>query len=109
VAALRRADVLLVNPVRDGLNLVAKEGPMVNERDGALVLSREAGAWAELRDAALGINPFDISGTAAALARALDMDPEERASSAAGLRKAATERSPLQWFDDLVANAGRPV
>jgi trehalose 6-phosphate synthase len=109
VAALRRADVLLVNPVRDGLNLVAKEGPMVNERDGVLVLSREAGAWAELQDAALGINPFDVSGTADALARALDMDREERASAAAGLRKAATERSPLQWFDDLVANAGRPI
>ena len=48
VAALRRYDVLMVNPVRDGLNLVAKEGPMVNERDGQLVLSIEAGAWAEL-------------------------------------------------------------
>ncbi len=64
VAALRRADVLLVNPVRDGLNLVAKEGPLVNERDGVLVLSHQAGAWDELADHAVGINPFDVSGTA---------------------------------------------
>ncbi|HLI52853.1 MAG TPA: trehalose-6-phosphate synthase, partial [Acidimicrobiales bacterium] len=75
VAALRRYDVLLVNPVRDGLNLVAKEGPQVNERDGVLVLSREAGVWGELADHALGVNPFDISGTAAAIARALDLSP----------------------------------
>ena len=60
VAALRRADVLLVNPVRDGLNLVAKEGPLVNERDGVLVLSHQAGAWDELRGHAVGVNPFDV-------------------------------------------------
>ncbi|HET6965925.1 MAG TPA: trehalose-6-phosphate synthase [Acidimicrobiales bacterium] len=106
VAALRRFDVLLVNPVRDGLNLVAKEGPLVNERDGVLILSREAGAWAELGDAAIGINPFDISATASAMARALDMDPAERADVSARVRSAATARTPLDWFDDLVASAG---
>lgn len=106
VAALRRADVLLVNPVRDGLNLVAKEGPLVNERDGVLVLSHEAGCWAELGAASVGINPFDITGTAGALARALDMDPGGRRTLAAGLRDAAGGRSPLDWFDDLVSHAG---
>ena len=106
VAALRRADVLLVNPVRDGLNLVAKEGSLINERDGILVLSRGAGVWDELSAHAVGVNPFDIAGTAEALARALDMDAGERASRAKGLRAAAAERTPLDWFDDLLAAAG---
>ena len=106
VAALRRFDVLLVNPVRDGLNLVAKEGALVNERDGLLVLSHEAGSWAELGSSAIGVNPFDVTGTAAALARALDMSPERRAEMAAGLRAAVGRRSPLDWFDDLVSHAG---
>ena len=79
LAALSRYDVLLVNPVRDGLNLVAKEGPLINTRNGVLALSREAGAFEELGPAALEINPFDVSGTAAVLAQALDMDGEERA------------------------------
>ena len=64
VAALSRYDVLLVNPIRDGLNLVAKEGPLVNTTDGVVVLSREAGAWEELYPAAVGVNPFDVTGTA---------------------------------------------
>lgn len=106
VAALRRYDVLLVNPVRDGLNLVAKEGPLVNERDGLLVLSREAGAWAELGESALGVNPFDITETATALGRAIDMADPERKATAGRLRAAAGRRGPRDWFDDLVANAG---
>lgn len=113
VAALRRADVLLVNPVRDGLNLVAKEGALVNERDGVLVLSRNAGAWDELGSHAVGINPFDVAGTADALAAAFDMDAAERAARAKGLLAAAEARTPLDWFDDLLgaggAGGGRPV
>ncbi|MGH8988030.1 MAG: alpha,alpha-trehalose-phosphate synthase (UDP-forming), partial [Acidimicrobiales bacterium] len=61
MAALSAYDVLLVNPVRDGMNLVAKEGPLVNRAEGVLVLSREAGAFEELGPAALGVNPFDVS------------------------------------------------
>ena len=72
-AALTRYDVLLVNAVRDGLNLVAKEGPLVNDNDGVLVLSREAGAFEELQDAALAVNPFDVADTADVLAEALAM------------------------------------
>ncbi len=68
MAALRRYDVLLVNPIRDGLNLVAKEGALVNERDGLVALSPEAGAWAELSSAVRRVHPYDISGTADALA-----------------------------------------
>ena len=75
LAALTISDVLLVNPVRDGLNLVAKEGSLLNAVDGVLVLSHEAGAWEELSEAALGVNPFDVSGTADALHRALSWIP----------------------------------
>jgi trehalose 6-phosphate synthase len=106
LAALVRSDVLLVNPVRDGLNLVAKEGPAVNRRDGVLVLSREAGAWEELHPAALGVNPFDLSETAATLERALEMGPEERASLASDLRQLATARSADDWLRDQLSQAG---
>lgn len=100
VAALARYDVLLVNPVRDGLNLVACEGPVVNQRDGVLVLSREAGACDQLGAGALTINPFDVAGTAAALAEALDMDGEERAARARMLRDTVGRRTPQDWLRD---------
>ena len=109
VAALRRYDVLLVNPVRDGLNLVAKEGPALNERDGVVVLSREAGAFDELGDAALGVNPFDTSATAAALAAALAMAPAERRARATQLRQLARSRTPADWLRELLAAARTPA
>jgi trehalose 6-phosphate synthase len=108
VAALRRADVLLVNPVRDGLNLVAKEGPLVNERDGVLVLSHQAGAWDELGEHAVGVNPFDVTGTAHALGAALDLPAADRAARAEALRKVVEVRGPLDWFDDQRAAARTP-
>ncbi|HEX8770672.1 MAG TPA: trehalose-6-phosphate synthase, partial [Acidimicrobiales bacterium] len=105
VAALRRYDVLLVNPVRDGLNLVAKEGALLNENDGVLLLSRESGVWEELGKVALEINPFDVTGTADTLATALTMGPAERAQHAADLRKAASARTPRNWLDDQIRAA----
>ena len=92
VALLRRADVLLVNPIRDGLNLVASEGALVNERDAVLALSPEAGAWERLGAAALRTPPFDVAGTAAVLHQALVMPADERAERAARLR--AHRRGP---------------
>ena len=70
--------MLLVNPIFDGMNLVAKEAPFVNERDGVVVLSENAGAHEELGDWTLTVNPFDIEGKAEALHEALTMPPEER-------------------------------
>jgi len=105
VAALRRYDLLLVNPVRDGLNLVAKEGPLLNERHGVLALSREAGVWEELSGVALEVNPFDVAGTADVLAAGLAMDEPDRATHAAELRKLAAARTPRDWFDDQLAAA----
>ncbi|MDA8312399.1 MAG: trehalose-6-phosphate synthase [Actinomycetota bacterium] len=98
MAALSAYDVLLVNPVRDGMNLVAKEGPLVNRTDGVLVLSREAGAWEELQPAALGVNPFDVSETAAALDVALAMSTGERAARARRLRGIVLGQTAADWF-----------
>lgn len=99
LAAYRRYDVLLVNPVYDGMNLVAREGPLLNERDGVLVLSRNAGAAAELGPAALVVNPFDPTGTASALSTAVSMPAEERRERAARLRALARGTSPARWLD----------
>ncbi len=105
LAALTRYDVLLVNPVRDGLNLIAMEGPVLNGRDGVLALSREAGAFDQLGPAALEVNPFDVTGTATVLARALAMGPDERAARAAELRPLILGRRPADWLDDQLAAA----
>jgi trehalose 6-phosphate synthase len=104
LAAMQRYDVLLVNPIRDGLNLVAKEGPLLNRRDGVLALSREAGAFDELGGAALAVHPYDIVQTSDALAAALDMAPAERAERAGRLQALAAARTPRDWLDDLVAH-----
>ncbi|MDP9441899.1 MAG: trehalose-6-phosphate synthase, partial [Actinomycetota bacterium] len=89
-----------------GLNLVAKEGAAVNERDGVLALSRESGVWDELGPWALELNPFDVTGTAEALHTALTMGPEERAERATGLRDAARGRGPVDWLADQVRAGG---
>jgi len=106
VAGLRRADVLLINPVRDGLNLVAFEGPLVNERDATLVVSAEAGAAAVLGAAASVINPFDIDETAIALANALDRSPADRAAASSELRGLASVRTISHWLADQMAPLG---
>jgi trehalose 6-phosphate synthase len=103
LAAYRLADVLLVNPIRDGMNLVAKEGPLLSEPGCALVLSREAGAAAELGENALLVNPFDVRQTATALHEALSMPDAQRRRQAALLAKAAAEHPPQQWFADQVS------
>jgi trehalose 6-phosphate synthase len=108
VAALGRYDVLLVNAIRDGMNLVAKEGPVLNRRDGVLVLSREAGAFAELGPHALEVEPFDVSGTARVLARALEMPPAERRRRAEALHTLGAAHPPGAWLEQLVAHAALP-
>ncbi len=107
IGALLEYDALLVNPIMDGMNLVSKEGPAVNTRDGALVLSKGAGSFEELGDAAVTIeDSLDIESTAEALGRAIDMPSAERARRAGVLRDRAEGRTPAQWIetqiDDLV-------
>ncbi len=98
LAACRLADVLLVNPIRDGMNLVAKEGPILSGRNCALVLSTEAGAAAELGSHALMINPFDVMQTMQALHLALTMSEAERARRCSALAAAASALPPGRWL-----------
>lgn len=111
LAAMSLADVLVVNTLRDGMNLVAKEGPLLSERDGVLVLSVNAGAADELGAAALLVNPFDVTELAEAVAAALAMPAPERRARAASLRRTACRLPPRAWFAaqraDLTAAPGR--
>jgi trehalose 6-phosphate synthase len=98
VAAYKSYDVLLVNPIYDGMNLVAKEGPLCNTRDGVLVLSENTGSWEELGDMALSINPFDVDETAEALHMALVMGSEERHARAERLRDTVRAHDITRWI-----------
>lgn len=98
LAAYRLADVALVNPVRDGMNLVAKEIPVVSEAGCVLVLSTGAGAYEELGADALTVNPYDVTATAEALHAALSMPEAERADRTKRLAVAATALPPPQWL-----------
>ena len=107
LAAYAQYDVLFVNAIADGMNLVAKEGPILNHRDGVLVLSEYAGAYEELGAFAIGVNPFNIEQQADALHRALTMAPDERESRAGMLRRVVEENSVEKWvqaqFADIAA------
>jgi trehalose 6-phosphate synthase len=103
LAALRLSDVLLVNPIRDGMNLVAKEGVVLSERGCTVVLSRAAGVADGFGDDALLVNPYDITQTAAALHRALCMTPDERGARAERLLAAAIAHPPADWFAGQLA------
>lgn len=103
LGAYRVYDVLLVNAIMDGMNLVAKEGVALNERDGALVLSSNAGAAEELGRHAITIDdPLDVDETAAAIERALDLSPEERRDRATALRAEVDARAPEDWIEQQI-------
>jgi trehalose 6-phosphate synthase len=104
VAGYKQFDVLLANPVFDGLNLVAKEAFLVNDRDGALVLSENAGVHEELGEWALTINPLDISGQADALYAALTLDSAERRRRAAAIREHVRAHDIREWVELQLAD-----
>jgi trehalose 6-phosphate synthase len=107
IAAMRLYDVLMVNALIDGMNLVAKEGPLVNTRDGVLILSELAGAHEQLGEYALSVCPTDLEGTVRALYAAINMPAEEKRRRAAALRRAIQEEDIAFWlqrqFRDLMA------
>lgn len=105
IAAMQLYSVLLVNPIRDGMNLVAKEGALVNQNNGALVLSEHTGAFEELGEHALAVSPFDIYGTAEAIHEALTMPVEERQRRAEKLRETVINAGVKRWFYDQVEDA----
>jgi trehalose 6-phosphate synthase len=104
VARYKHYDLLIVNSLFDGMNLVAKEGPAVNKRDGVLMLSENTGAHEELGDCTLSVNPFDIQEQADTMYRALTMEPEERRLRAARLKQIISERDPGDWVDEQLAD-----
>ena len=106
LAAARVADVLVVNPIRDGMNLVAEEGTVLSDRGCALVLSREAGAAALLGSDALLVNPYDVSATAAAMHQALLMPEDERRRRCSALAAAAAAKAPAHWLTTQLAALG---
>jgi trehalose 6-phosphate synthase len=107
VAAYKQFDVLLVNAIFDGLNLVAKEAPLVNERDGVLVLSENAGVHEELGRWALTVNPFDVDGQATALWEALTMPTEERRERLEGMRAHVRTYDLAAWLEGQLAELER--
>ena len=107
LAAYRVADVLVVNPMRDGMNLVAKEGAVVSEAGVALVLSRDAGSADDLGEDALLVNPYDVSQTAEALHAALSMPADERSARTARLADAACALPPPAWLQAQLDALGR--
>jgi len=104
IAGYKQFDVLLVNPVFDGLNLVAKEAFLCNECNGVLVLSENAGVHEELADWALTVSPFDISGQADALYAALTLEPAERLRRAEAIREHVRAHGIEEWIDGQLAD-----
>jgi trehalose 6-phosphate synthase len=104
LAAMKWYDVLLVNSIIDGMNLVAKEGALLNERNGVLILSEGAGAVSQLGDHALIIGPTDVEGTADAIYEALTMPLEERRRRAEGLRRDVESDDVITWFENQVVD-----
>lgn len=103
IALLKKYDVLMVNPILDGMNIVAKEGSIVNENNGALVLSTGAGCYGELKDGAICINPYDLRQTAESIDTALLLDEEAKAQKLENAREAVYKNDLNKWvFDQLM-------
>jgi trehalose 6-phosphate synthase len=107
VAAYKQYDVLLVNAIFDGMNLVAKEAPLVNRRDGVLILSENAGAHEELGEWALTVNPFDVAGQAEAIHRALELDQGERRRRIEAIRTYVRGHDLAAWLGAQLADLDR--
>jgi trehalose 6-phosphate synthase len=104
VAAYKHYDVLIVNAMFDGMNLVAKEGPMVNERGGVSILSENTGAHEELGECALSVNPFDIQELADSIHAALTMSSDQRHHRLEVLKSIVTARDPGDWVDEQLTD-----
>jgi len=97
----------MVNAIFDGMNLVAKEGALVNTSDGVLILSENTGAFEEIGSLAVAVNPFDIEEQADAIFRALSMPVEEKAARARSIRDVITGNSVEKWVAAQWADIAR--
>ena len=109
IAAYKQFDVLFVNAIFDGMNLVAKEAPLVNRRNGVLVLSENAGAHEELGDWTITVNPFDVAGQAEAIHRALELPLERRRVRLEAIRDHLHEHDQAEWIAAELADLDRWV
>ena len=107
VARYKHFDLLMVNALFDGMNLVAKEAPAVNTRDGVLMLSENTGSHQELWDFSISVNPFDIQEQADAIYRALTMPAEQKRAWSEGLKEIIFSRNPGDWVDDQLEDIAR--
>jgi len=107
VAAYKQYDVLFVNSVFDGLNLVAKEAPLVNTQEGVVVLSVNSGAYEELGEWVVGVDPMDVAAQASALETALDLAAGERRARARALRAYVRTHDLKAWLDAQLADLDR--
>ncbi|MGV1050204.1 MAG: alpha,alpha-trehalose-phosphate synthase (UDP-forming) [Solirubrobacterales bacterium] len=107
VARYKHFDLLMVNSIFDGMNLVAKEAPAVNTRDGVLMLSENTGSHQELWDYVISVNPFDIQEQADAIYRALTMAAEQKRAWSQGLKEIIFSRNPGDWVDDQLEDIQR--
>ena len=104
VALYKHFDLLLVNAMWDGMNLVSKEGPLVNTRNGTVILSENTGAHEQLGDCAISVNPFDVQEQADAMYSALTASPQERERRMGKLRHIIESRTPADWIEDQLAD-----
>ena len=107
IAAYKQFDVLFVNAIFDGLNLVSKEAPLVNERDGVVLLSENTGAYEELGEWVVRVNPFDVAGQAEAIHQALTMGVEERRERLEAIRAHVREHDVGDWIEAQLAELDR--
>ena len=98
IAGMKLYDVLLVNTLIEGMNLVAKEGPVVNTRDGVLVLSETSGAYEQLAEGAIAVSPTDVEGTMEALHAAITMPAEERKLRSTALTDSVNREDINHWI-----------
>ena len=101
----RTAEIALITPLKDGMNLIAKEYCACSVEDGVLILSEFAGAAAQLQKGALLVNPHDIEGTADAIAQAFHMERDERRARMRGLRSRVAHHSVFHWVDSFLKAA----
>ena len=100
-------DALLVNTIVEGMNLVAKEGPVVNGRDGVLVLSHSSGVHHQLADGALSVSPTDVEGTMEALHQAITMSPQDRKDRASLLINSVCREDVNHWITRQIEDISR--
>ena len=104
VAAFKNYDCLIVNPIADGMNIVPKEASVVNENQGMLILSENAGCYDELVDHIISVNPFDIKQTAEAFHQAINMDNHAREEKLKDLQKIVSKRTIYHWISEQFAD-----